>query len=157
MITDKTNTSIISRTSYTGAAYTHHGLVLDTENQEFLIMDDELDEYDSVGPAKNVYPVTYIWDIRDLEKPRQTSYCKSSQYGIDHNQYVVNGEAYQSNYGGGLRILDVSSIPSDPTGGGVKEVGFFNVYSEDDGQPEGACYILLGLGLVMPFLRVNGL
>jgi hypothetical protein len=38
----------------------------------------------------------------------------------------------QSNYGAGLRILDVSSIPSDPTGAGVKEIGFFDIFPEDD-------------------------
>lgn len=77
--------------------------------------------------AANFYcSVTYIWDIRDLENPKQTGIYKSPQYGIDHNQYIANGKAYQSNYGAGLRILDVSSIPSDPTGKGVKEVGFFD-------------------------------
>ena len=30
--------------------------------------------------------------------------------------------------------MDVSSIPSDPIGKGVKEISFFNVYPEDDGQ-----------------------
>lgn len=70
--------------------------------------------------------VTYIWDIRDLENPKQTGLFKSPQYGIDHNQYIANGKAYQSHYGAGLRILDVSSIPSDPTGKGVKEVAFFD-------------------------------
>ena len=29
-------------------------------------------------------------------------------------------------------MLDVSSIPSDPTGKGVKEIGYFDVYPEDD-------------------------
>ena len=50
----------------------------------------------------------------------------------DITKYVANGFAYQSNYGTGFRILDVSSIPTDPTGKGVKEIGFFDVYPEDD-------------------------
>lgn len=82
-----------------------------------------------------VPPVTYIWDIRDLENPKQTGLFKSPQYGIDHNQYIANGKAYQSHYGAGLRILDVSSIPSDPTGKGVKEVAFF------DGAPVSQLYL----------------
>lgn len=125
-MTNKKNTTIISRTGYTGASYTHQGWLLDTENQEYLIMDDEYDEYDAVGPAADGFPVTYIWDIKDLTAPKQTGYYKSGQVSIDHNQYVANGKAYQSNYGAGLRILDVSSIPSDPTGAGVKEIGFFD-------------------------------
>lgn len=125
-VTDKKNTAIISRTGYTGASYTHQGWVLDTQNQEFLILDDEYDEYDGIGPAADGFPVTYIWDIRDLTKPKQTGYYKSGQVSIDHNQYVANGKAYQSNYGAGLRILDISSIPSNPTGSGVSEIGFFD-------------------------------
>jgi len=31
-----------------------------------------------------------------------------------------------------LRIIDVSSIPSDPTGAGVKEVVFLDIFPEDD-------------------------
>lgn len=33
--------------------------------------------------------------------------------------------------------MDISSIPSDPTGKGVKEVGFFDIYPEDDNQTNG--------------------
>lgn len=60
---------------------------------------------------------------------------------------MANGFAYQSNYGTGFRVLDVRSIPSQPNGSGVKEIGFFgmlqsssswisltiaDVYPEDD-------------------------
>ncbi|KAH8151813.1 uncharacterized protein LAJ45_03804 [Morchella importuna] len=143
-VTNKKNTTIISRTGYTGASYTHQGWLLDTENQEYLIMDDEYDEYDAVGPAADGFPVTYIWDIKDLTAPKQTGYYKSGQVSIDHNQYVANGKAYQSNYGAGLRILDVSSIPSDPTGAGVKEIGFFDVYPEDDNEPRNGVLDFVG-------------
>jgi hypothetical protein len=40
--------------------------------------------------------------------------------------------SYQSNYGSGLRIVDVSSVAQNPTGKGFKEVGFFNCHPEDD-------------------------
>lgn len=56
---------------------------------------------------------------------------------MDHNQFVYNGLAYQSNYQAGLRILDVSSIRRDPTGKSVEEIAFFDVYPEDDNQPGG--------------------
>lgn len=59
-ITDKTKTNIISNTSYVGATYTHQGWVLDTENQEFLLLDDELDE--QRGVIVDGKPVTYIWN-----------------------------------------------------------------------------------------------
>ena len=41
-------------------------------NQQFLFMNDERDERFQVGPASDSYPVIYIWDIRDLENPKQT-------------------------------------------------------------------------------------
>ena len=139
------NTStIISRTSYDGATYTHQGAVLDRNWQEFLIMDDEIDERNATGPAADGYATTYIWDIRDLENPKNTGVYKSAKYGIDHNQYVWSGLATQSNYGAGLRILDVSGIPQDPTGGNVEEVAFFDVYPEDDALPKNGTLTYVG-------------
>lgn len=51
---------------------------------------------------------------------------------------------YQSNYGSGLAVLDISSIPSDPTGAGVEEVAWFDVYPEDDATPEGGVIDFVG-------------
>ena len=100
------------------------------EWQNYLILDDELDERDKRGPAANGRPVTFIWDISNLEKPRQTGYYQGPRTANDHNQYVWGNYSYQSNYGDGISILDISSIPSDPTGAGVKEVGWFDIYPE---------------------------
>lgn len=90
-VTDKANASIISRTGYDGATYTHQGWVLDTQNQHYLLLDDEYDEYRHAGPAADGYATTYIWDVSDLEKPKQTGFYKSPQYSIDHNQYIHDG------------------------------------------------------------------
>ena len=79
-VTDKTKSVVISRTSYEGYSYTHQGWLLDPNNQEYLLMDDEYDEYDKIpGPGFDQYPVTYIWDIRDLENPKQTGLYKATQ------------------------------------------------------------------------------
>lgn len=99
-------------------------------------MDDELDEHNGTGLAADGFPVSYIWDIRDLQKPKQTGYFKSSVRGIDHNQYVDGNFVYQSNYGAGLRILDIATVKRDPTGKGVKEVGYF------DSKPSWHAYTL---------------
>ena len=139
-VTDKKDPKIISITGYTGVQYTHQGAVLDKEWQEYLILDDEYDEVGRtgphVGPAIDGYPVTYIWDIRDLEKPKQTGLYKGTVRSVDHNQYInkYDGLVYQSNYGAGLRVYDVSSIPEDPTGDSVCEVAYFDVYPEDDAE-----------------------
>lgn len=41
-VTDKAAATIISRTSYTGASYTHQGEVLDKEWQQYIILDGKL-------------------------------------------------------------------------------------------------------------------
>jgi choice-of-anchor B domain-containing protein len=143
-VTDKTAPTIISRTSYDGASYTHQGWVLDKQWQEWLLLDDEYDEVNEAGLAADGNPITYIWNIKSLASPKQTGYYKSSAHSIDHNQYVHDGFAYQSNYGSGLRVLDVRSIPTDPTGNSVKEVGFFDIYPEDDFEEKGGLVDFVG-------------
>ncbi|KAL3420395.1 hypothetical protein PVAG01_08894 [Phlyctema vagabunda] len=143
-VTDKTNSTIISRTSYEGASYTHQGWVLDVNYQEFLVLDDELDEERAAGPGGDGFPVTFIWDIRSLAAPKQTGYYKSNIKSIDHNQYVIEGINYQSHYGAGLRVLDLTSVPSDPTGAEVCEIGYFDIYPEDDEAPGGGIVDFVG-------------
>lgn len=143
-VTDKVNSSIISITSYEGATYTHQGWLLDPMWQEWLLMDDEVDEVAGAGPAQDQYPVTYIWDVRSLESPKQTGLYKGSVPSVDHNQYIVDGLVYQSNYNAGLRVYDVSSVPSDPTGDSVCEIAYFDIYPEDDSEPGGGIATMYG-------------
>ncbi|PLN79669.1 hypothetical protein BDW42DRAFT_172478 [Aspergillus taichungensis] len=130
-VTDKAKPVQISKTPYEGAAYTHQGW-LATADMKYLLLDDELDEQEKTGAAENGHTTTYIFDITDLAKPKYTGLYQSPVRSIDHNQYVIDGLTYQSNYGSGLRIVDVSSIAEDPTGKGFKQVGFFDCYPEDD-------------------------
>lgn len=143
-VTDQTDVKVISRTSYEGASYTHQGWVLDANWQNYLLLDDELDEERSAGLASTGHPVTYIWDISSLASPKQTGYYRSSAYAIDHNQYIIDGFSYQSDYGAGLRVYDVRSIPSDPSGNSVEEVAFFDIYPEDDAEPNGGVIDFVG-------------
>ncbi|KAH6903262.1 hypothetical protein BKA70DRAFT_1111118, partial [Coprinopsis sp. MPI-PUGE-AT-0042] len=76
-ITDKKNTTIISITSYDGAAYTHQGWVLDETNQDYLLLDGELDEVDKTGTAADQRAITYIWNISSLEVPKLSGTFKS--------------------------------------------------------------------------------
>lgn len=124
--------------------YIHQGWVTDTENQEYLLIDDEYDEWDHTTFTSDGHAITYIIDIRDLENPTLSGHYKSAVRGIDHTQYTKNGLVYQSNYGTGLRVLDITSIPADPTGGGVKEIGFFDIYPEDDDLEDGGVVDFLG-------------
>ncbi|KAK4151660.1 hypothetical protein C8A00DRAFT_35702 [Chaetomidium leptoderma] len=150
-VTDKKNIQVISNTSYEGFAYTHQGWVLDPQWQQFLITDDEYDEFNQTGLAADGYPVSYIWDVSSLEAPRQTGHYKGLRRGIDHNQYVRDGFAYQSNYALGLSVLDLRSVPSDPTGQGITEVAFFDTHPEDDHLPGGGNVTFTGTWSHYPF------
>ncbi|KAK4466234.1 hypothetical protein QBC42DRAFT_193319 [Cladorrhinum samala] len=149
-VTDKVNPTIISRTAYYGNAYSHQGWLVD-DSMTFLLLDDELDEKNKVGPAADGRTTTYIWNVADLEKPINTGLYKSPAKSIDHNQYVIDGLTYQANYASGLRIVDVSSVKIDPTGGKFKEVGFFDCHPEDDDV--GGVTEFLGTWSTYPYFR----
>jgi len=130
-VTDKAKPVTLSSTSYSGSTYTHQGWLADDE-MRFLLLDDELDEQNKQGPAINQRTTTYIVDITSLTKPIFTGNYQSPAKAIDHNQYVHKGLSYQANYGSGLRIIDVRSLKTDPTGKGINEVGFFDCHPDDD-------------------------
>jgi choice-of-anchor B domain-containing protein len=146
-VTNKTGPNaakIISRTPYVGATYTHQGWVNDPMWQTRIILDDEIDEEERAGPAADQFPVSYIFNIEDLENPVNTGNYKTSVKGIDHNQYIYDGLAYQSNYGAGLRVLDVSTIEEDPTGAGIEEIAYFDIHPEDDNMEGGGIVDYVG-------------
>lgn len=145
--TDKVGnvTNIISITTFPGAEYVHQGAVNDVMNQEYLFLDDEFDERDAeVGPMTQGLPTTHIFDIRDLENPQYSGKYHGKTRSIDHNQYVYGDLLYQSNYGNGLNVLDISSVTSDPTGSSICEAGFFDIYPEDDENEGGGTVAFLG-------------
>jgi choice-of-anchor B domain-containing protein len=138
-------TNIISRTSYPGAEYVHQGVVNDEQNQEYIFLDDEFDERDAtVGPMTQGLPTTHILDIRDLENPHYSGVYVGKRRAIDHNQYMVDGYLYQSNYGAGLAVLDVSSVTKDPSGASICEAGMFDIHPEDDEEEGGGTVAFLG-------------
>jgi choice-of-anchor B domain-containing protein len=150
-VTDKKSITIISNTSYEGVSFTHQGWVLDPKWQQFLISDDEYDEWDKTGLAADGYPISYIWDISSLESPKQTGHYKGLRRGIDHNQFVKDGFSYQSNYALGISILDLRSVPQDPTGKSIKEVAYFDIHPEDDGLEGGGNVTFTGTWSHYPF------
>ncbi|KXH31313.1 hypothetical protein CSAL01_03824 [Colletotrichum salicis] len=152
-VTQKNSTNIISRTTYEGATYTHQGWVIDPNWQDFLVLDDEIDERNKTGPAADGFPVTYFWDIRSLEKPKNSGIFKGTVRSVDHNQFIHRGLAYQSNYGAGLRILDISSIRWDPTAKNVKEIAYFDIFPEDDNEPGGGANNYTGTWSHYPYFK----
>ena len=138
-VTSKSAPVILSKTAYKGSSYTHQGWLVNSA-MTHLLLDDELDEQDGTAPNGVAKTTTYLWDITDLKKPVNTGVYKSQAKSIDHNLYVNNGIAYMSNYGSGLRVVDVSTMPANPTGSTMKEIGHFDCYPEDDAAPVNEFY-----------------
>lgn len=150
-VTDKSKPVQISKTPYVGASYTHQGWLVDPDDMSYLLLDDELDEMDKAGEAANEHTTTYIFDISKLATPEHVGTYQSPVKSIDHNQYIIDGISYQSNYGSGLRIVDVSSTAHDPSASGFKQVGFFDCHPEDD--EEGGKVEFVGSWSVYPYFK----
>ncbi len=113
-VTDKDNPVAIAAVSYPNVAYTHQGWL--TEDHRYFYMNDEGDEPRGLVPGTR----TLVWDVMDLDDPVLIKEHIASTTTTDHNLYIKGDMMYQSNYGSGLRILDISD-PANPV-----EVGFFD-------------------------------
>ncbi|KAJ3086705.1 hypothetical protein HK102_012670 [Quaeritorhiza haematococci] len=133
---------ILSRVEYQSAQYTHQGWM--TEDQRFLLMDDELDEMLGTISGTKGYTTTYVWNVQDLENPVKFANYTAPVKSADHNLYIRDNFAYESNYASGLRIIDIARIeeasanatvsPSAEVNGNAffSEVGYFDVRPEDN-------------------------
>jgi len=117
--TNKSPMTMIGKTGYVNAAYTHQGWV--TDDHQVALMDDEQDEY-NLG-SNQQFTKTYYWDIRSLRAPVLKSVFQSSERSIDHNQYIIGNLVYQANYESGLRILSINRATET-----LSQVGYFDVY-----------------------------
>ena len=145
----------LSRTAYTGSAYTHQGWL--TDDHRYFLVDDELDEQNFGHATK-----TLVWDMVDLDNPVLVGSHLSSLPAIDHNQYIVGDLVYQANYQAGLRILKIQDLATAD----LCEVGSFDVYPASNGAAFNgawnvypffasgvvAVHAIEGLGIVQPQL-----
>lgn len=122
-VTDKANPVTISRASYPNVAYAHQGW-LDDEHRYFY-MNDEGDE--TAGLAERTR--TMVWDLTDLEDPQLVNQYFGPVPASDHNLFVVGNRMYQSNYGSGLRVLDISDRANP------REIAFFDSAPFNNDEP----------------------
>jgi choice-of-anchor B domain-containing protein len=120
--TDKANIEMVARTPYETSAYTHQGWF--TEDHAYFLLGDELDEY--FGTVDGT--TTYVWNLTDLDNPVLQGADNNGNGSIDHNIFIKDGLAYQSNYTSGLRVNDTFRVDQ----GRLTERGFFDVYPADD-------------------------
>ena len=102
-VSDKDNPAAIAMTDYPFVAYAHQGWL--TEDHRFFYMNDEGDE----GSGKVEGTRTLIWDVEDLDDPILVAEYIAETTDTDHNLYIRDDLMYQSNYGAGLRILDITN------------------------------------------------
>lgn len=113
-VTDKDNPISIATVEYPNVAYAHQGWL--TPDQTLFFQNDEGDE-----PSGLVeHTRTLVWDVRDLDDPILVTEYFASTTETDHNLYIEGDLMYQSNYGAGLRVIDISD-PDD-----IHEVGYFD-------------------------------
>lgn len=133
-VTDKPNVKLLSDLVYTNGSYSHQGWF--TEGQKYMLLTDELDE-----TYNRVDTTTFVFDMTDLDAPKEMKKYTWASKAIDHNVYIKGQFAYFANYTEGLRILDVSQV-ADAT---FKEAGFF------DTNPNSAATQMDGAWTAFPF------
>lgn len=122
-VTDKSAPVTVARASYPSASYTHQGW-LDAE-QRYFYQNDESDETSGVVDRTR----TIVWDVTDLDDPVLVTEYFGPVASSDHNLYVNGDLMYQSNYGSGLRVLDISDR-ENPV-----EIGSFDSAPMNDNEP----------------------
>lgn len=122
-VTDKANPVTVARMSYPNVAYAHQGWF--DEEQRYFYMNDELDEL-----AGNVSGTrTIVWDLTQLDDPVVANEYIGPVPASDHNLYIVGNRMYQSNYGSGLRVLDISDRANP------REIAFFDSAPYNENGP----------------------
>ena len=113
-VSDKDNPVALAMSSYPNVAYAHQGWL--TEDHRFFYMNDEGDEPRGLVEGTR----TLIWDVQDLDDPQLVREFIAETPDTDHNLYIKGNLMYQSNYGAGLRILDITD-PVNPV-----EIAYFD-------------------------------
>ncbi len=122
-VSDKSNPVLIGRNSYPDVAYAHQGWF--DEAQRYFYMNDEGDELAGLVEGTR----TIIWDLSELDDPVVAGMYIGPVRSSDHNLYVVGDRVYESNYGSGLRVLDISDRTRP------REIGFFDSAPFNDNGP----------------------
>ncbi|WP_153398455.1 choice-of-anchor B family protein [Ornithinicoccus halotolerans] len=121
--TDPADVQMLARTPYDTASYTHQGWL--TDDHRYFLLGDELDEmYGTVDTT-----TTYIFDLASLGDPQLTGVASTGLTSIDHNIFIKDGLAFESNYTSGLRVFDTWRLDQ----GRMTERGYFDVFPADDG------------------------
>lgn len=123
-VTDKSNPVTVGRSSYPNVGYAHQGWFDD--EQHYFYQNDEADELQGTVAGTR----TIVWDLARLDDPVVAYEYIGPVRASDHNLFVKGDRVYESNYGSGLRVLDISNRTRP------REIGFIDTapYSHDPGH-----------------------
>ncbi len=144
-VTDKENPVALAMTVYPKVAYAHQGWL--TEDHAYFYMNDEGDEPQQLVEGTR----TLVWDVTDLEDPVLIREYIAKTTTTDHNLYIKGNLMYQSNYGSGLRILDITT-PDNPV-----EIGFFDTTPNAEGGGSWSNYPYFKSGVIIVTSMGEGL
>jgi len=116
-ITDPADPAYLSSATYNQAEYIHSGWW--TEDRQFLVVHDELDEIRR-GDVQNT--TVRVFSLADLTAPAAVGSWIGATEEVDHNGFTRGNRYYMSHYSSGLSILDVTS-PESPS-----LIGFLDTY-----------------------------
>ncbi len=136
-VTDKENPVALASVSYPNVAYTHQGWL--SEDHRYFYQNDEGDEPQGLVEGTR----TLVWDLADLDDPVLVKEYIATTPETDHNLYIRGDLMYQSNYGAGLRIIDIS-VPTDPV-----EIAFFDTTPYGGGGGSWSNYPYFESGLIV--------
>jgi choice-of-anchor B domain-containing protein len=148
-VTNKNAPVKLSATTYPTASYVHSGWP--TENNEFIVVHDELDEL-----RRSIKTHIYTLDVRNLTAPTLVTSYTGPLTATDHNGYTRGDRYYVSHYKRGLVIFDLSSPLA------LTEIGSFDTYlspSANSAGTDGAwgVYPFLPSGTILVSDIENGL
>ena len=128
-VTNKNNPQMLSREGYGNAQYTHQGWL--TEDQEYFIFNDELDEY--YGSPKTR---THVMKVTSLTNPTYEGFHAGRTAAIDHNLYVLGDLVYQANYRAGMNVLKIGNLDDAD----FAEIGYFDIFPSSDSNSFNAAW-----------------
>ena len=121
-VSNKLEPQEIFQSSYEDQSYTHQGWL--TPDQNYFIMNDEIDEIDFGFNTK-----TLIWDVHDLDNAFLVGSYTGPTSASDHNLYTrEDGLVFMSNYTSGLRVAEMTDLSTAT----LNEVAYFDVWPTND-------------------------
>lgn len=102
-----------------------HAYIVGDGEQRYFYQNDEIDELQGTVDGTR----TIVWDLAELDDPVVAREYIGPVRASDHNLYVKGDRVYESNYGSGLRVLDISDRENP------HEIAFFDSAPMNDDEP----------------------